>query len=525
MPELSDLAVVGAAAQMSDGPPGGHAQTPPPPSPVGIRRPGSRLRSRHLAVVASLRDQRSPPLIGDGPGCGCCADEDAQEPQQLQESQALREKQIVPVAAVAPFGSPRKDAADDGTQARRDYAAEVLRAVRERKEFSAAKTRRVSAERELRAHRARVSALAGLKDPNLREFALKRSAPSGPLPSIPQKSGVMPRCSSVQALPTGTMVLASYHAQVPKIDFHQHCVPCDEEGLLELIAANKAWGVEAFVLLSLRLPSSNRKDVRVRNDWVLQMAESHPEVVPFVTVIEDDPKAAKMFESCLDRGAKGLKLIGWHSNYIKKYDYDLRHPALMDVFRVAATRRAPVLIHLWVGYSETKRDYLSDLEAILSELPDLPLVLAHFGLGFDPETLPGISELLGRHRNLYVDTSLYGTFCELWFSRASNQAAPLADMVRRFPRQILFGSDVFGSRRKRPAEYADALVASINFVSEQVIHCKAFKRTSYFDDKTEDKYGLVTFDPKRLRGLGIGDDPDLLDRVYRQNARDILQLA
>merc|ERR1719379_71731 len=126
---------------------------------------------------------------------------------------------------------------------------------------------------------------------------------------------------------------------------------------------------------------------------------------------------------------------------------------MMEVYRIAAARGVTVLTHLWVGYSETKRDYVNDLDAILSELPELQLVLAHFALGFDPETLPAVTELAERHRNLYFDTSLYGSFCELWFLRASNQAMPLRELVCNFPRQVLFGSDVFASRLKQPKEY------------------------------------------------------------------------
>merc|ERR1712008_163391 len=58
--------------------------------------------------------------------------------------------------------------------------------------------------------------------------------------------------------------------------------------------------------------------------------------------------------------------------------------------------------------------------------------------GFDPENLPGIIHLAQRHRNLYVDTSLYGSNCELWFTRGSNQAGPLASFVNEFPKQVLF---------------------------------------------------------------------------------------
>ena len=99
-----------------------------------------------------------------------------------------------------------------------------------------------------------------------------------------------------------------------KIDVHQHCVSEEDEGLAALLKVNAEYGIVKSVLLSLRMPNSTRRDVRRRNDWVLAMGEKYKgEVVPFVTVIEDDPRAPQMFASALNRGAKGLKLIGWHS--------------------------------------------------------------------------------------------------------------------------------------------------------------------------------------------------------------------
>jgi len=222
----------------------------------------------------------------------------------------------------------------------------------------------------------------------------------------------------------------------------------DMSGLRTLLEANRRWGVQRSVLLSLRQLKSTRQDVDFRNEWVLAMAQRYSQIVPFVTVLEDDPNAAQILEKCIAKGAKGLKLIGWHSNYIKEYDFDLRRPSLVDAFRVASRHRIPVLLHIWLGY-DAEHDYVEDIDALLEELPDLRLVLAHFGLGFNPQTLPALSMLLARHPNLYVDTSLYGTFCEMWFTRASNQALALASLVRRFPRQFLFGSDAFGGGNKQ----------------------------------------------------------------------------
>lgn len=312
-----------------------------------------------------------------------------------------------------------------------------------------------------------------------------------------------------------------------KIDFHQHCTHDDEEGLTALLECMDEWKVERGVLLCLRLIGDTRKDVKKRNDWVLTMARKYPDqIVPFCTVIEDDPKAPQMFEECLNGGAKGLKLIGWHSDYIKKHDYDLRHPSLMQIYRIAAARGVPVLAHIWIGYSDTKHDYLRDLDFILAENPSLVFVLAHFGLGFDPQSLPGLDILASKYPNLYFDTSLYGAHCELWFARASNQAEALGKFVRAYPDQILFGSDVFASRLKRSYEYTDALRGSVGLVELEELACPEFRKTEYFQNNMYDKYGKVDFDPYHLCGLQVdaSKELDLLEKIMYGNAARILGL-
>jgi len=87
---------------------------------------------------------------------------------------------------------------------------------------------------------------------------------------------------------------------------------------------------------------------------------------------------------------------------------------------------------------------------------------------------------------------------------------------------MLFGTDVFGSRRKRPSEYAEAMRASVAYLTEEVVACDEFKRTEYFDRIAADKYGLVAFDPHRLCGLQLGNEEGLLQRIFWENARDIL---
>eukprot|EP00927_Polykrikos_kofoidii_P073745 TRINITY_DN69765_c0_g1_i1.p1 TRINITY_DN69765_c0_g1~~TRINITY_DN69765_c0_g1_i1.p1 ORF type:complete len:602 (-),score=57.69 TRINITY_DN69765_c0_g1_i1:8-1750(-) len=315
--------------------------------------------------------------------------------------------------------------------------------------------------------------------------------------------------------------------ELPKIDFHQHCHHEDEVGLQDLLRVNAEWNVERSVLLALRpLIGSTREEVGRRNEWVLRVAARHPQIVPFVTIIEDDPMAPQMFSDCLDRGAMGLKLIGWHSSFIEKHDYDLRHAALMEVYRIASRRGVPILAHIYIGAGASRRDYVQDLDVILTTFPSLKFVLAHFGLGFDDFHWPLIEQMAEKHPNLYFDTSFYGGYKEVWFSRASSRSMALREFTLRFSSRILFGSDVFAdSRTSGTLEYEQALRASTRFVQAGTFACLEFQRTDYFAFVEHDAFGPVVFDPLRLRGLDLAshhDQGEVLKRCFRENAVRLL---
>lgn len=492
--------------------------TDAPEIPAGLQ---TRPRSRGLqGSKGKTRLLESFSLNQD---CVCCSVDDEAPREEASSSNVFSRTASTPTLGLLQSDEelPKEDLQRLCNRNIRRAGLQTLEKIRQQREFAIAKAQRQKAQKEVALYNARRSVLRNASDERIRKSALTSSAPA--LPDLPERPVRM--STRLELLPLPSRCPSTFADTAPKIDFHQHCTPGDEKGLQELLEAGHDWGIESGVLLSLRLPRSSRQDVRARNDWVLEMGAKYPSVLPFVTVIEDDDQAPRMFAECLERGARGLKLIGWHSNYIKTFDYDLRHAAMMQVFQIAAEKGAPVLIHLWVGYGETRRDYIEDLEKILSELPGLRLVLAHFGLGFDAENLPRLDALASRHRNLYFDTSLYGSFCELWFSRASNHASALREFIIKHPRQILFGTDVFASKLKRPSEYVNAMRASIGFIERPSVACAEFRRTSYFDKAVSDKYGPIVFDPLHLHGLGLGEVEGLLPRIFLQNAKDILDIG
>jgi hypothetical protein len=232
-----------------------------------------------------------------------------------------------------------------------------------------------------------------------------------------------------------------------------------------------------------------------------------------------------MFESAIEHGARGLKLIGWSGTFIKQYDYDLRSSVMKSVFRLAEARRVPILAHVWLGCQHVPhRDYVADLDAIMSEHPELRLILAHWGLGFSAMTLPRLSDLLSRHTNLYLDTSLYGGGRAKWLGRASEHSAALRLLVHEHPGQICFGSDVFGQRFMGAQYYEDALRTSYAMVAADEVRARPGEfpmDPQKFD--AEGGWGPTTFDARAMRGLGLGGaNPELLGKISADNAASLL---
>jgi predicted TIM-barrel fold metal-dependent hydrolase len=195
---------------------------------------------------------------------------------------------------------------------------------------------------------------------------------------------------------------------------------------------------------------------------------------------------------------------------------------MLAVYRIAADASIPILAHISLGSCETHRDYAADIDAIMTTHPNLTLVLAHFGLGFDAVTLPKMHELLAAHGNLFIDTSLYGGAREKWFGRASRRVDALRETVRAFPRQVLFGTDTYGWRGRGVEAHAAAMRASCLHLEADSLTIPELRRSAaYFDAKAVDEYGPRCFD-EVWKGLLLRKEPAVLRMVLRENAVRLL---
>ena len=212
-------------------------------------------------------------------------------------------------------------------------------------------------------------------------------------------------------------IRAAFPDDIRVWDAHTH-VGVDEDGFTqspeELLAAMAAYGVERSFTFPLNDPD-RFPAYRVPNDRVLEWAAaSDGALVPFCRLdltAEPIPEA----ERCLDRGARGIKL---HPR-AQKFDFGER--GLDPVFRLAAERRVPILIHAGRGLPAIA----DDLRRLVEHHPEAQLILAHAAIA----DLQHIGRTLLDHPNVLYDTSVWSN---------TDLRALLATAS---PEQIAFASD------------------------------------------------------------------------------------
>ncbi len=202
-------------------------------------------------------------------------------------------------------------------------------------------------------------------------------------------------------------------------DAHTHIGRNDPDGFRcepeELLASLEAVGARAAVF-----PMHEPDGYPPANDRVLAVAaESDGRLVSFCRI---DPSADPVAEAsrCLDAGARGIKL------HPRAEQFTLDHPALDQLYGLAAERNVPVLVHAGRGIPALGRHAVD----ACSRRPDLKLILAHAGIC----DLAWIWHDAARLPNLYFDTA--------WWSPSDLLA--LFTLVP--PGQILMASDApYGS--------------------------------------------------------------------------------
>ena len=283
-----------------------------------------------------------------------------------------------------------------------------------------------------------------------------------------------------------------------KIDFHQHIH--DSANINEYFNAMKLFDVEKGVVLALR-DIRNGNAYKENNDFLLKLQKWHPtKIISFTTIQEEDSNSAEILkEDVVLRRSRGLKLIGWHKQYIEKYNFLLTHSNMYKLYKVCEQHGLPLLIHVRLSHNEK---YYGDLAQILSDFKNLKIILAHAGVTLD--NLTRVDHLMEENPNLYIDLSFYGGYHEYAFNQVSRNRDSLRDLILKYQDQVLWGTDVYPSRGRGYNYIRDALKSSIDLVEKETFVCPSFKKKN------------------RLRGLGLPGN--VLSKIYYKNAKDLLKL-
>ena len=230
----------------------------------------------------------------------------------------------------------------------------------------------------------------------------------------------------------------------------------------------------------------------------LQLQKDYPgRIVAYTTIEEEDENSLKVFEENFAKGSSGLKLIGWHSNYIRRYNVSLTDENMYRIYKFSEENSLPIMAHIKLS---GPKGYYEDLAKISSDFPDLKIILAHGGLELN--NLQKLDSLLEENQNLYLDLSFYGTYYSYWFGQVGENYHEFRNLIIKYPDQVLWGTDLYPSSRRGYDYMVSAIDCSIKLVEEITFTCPGFE------------------DNETLTGLNL--PPDVLKKIYYDNAVELM---
>jgi predicted TIM-barrel fold metal-dependent hydrolase len=148
----------------------------------------------------------------------------------------------------------------------------------------------------------------------------------------------------------------------------------------------------------------------VSNDYIAEVCSRYPDqALPVMTVnprYEGDTVPGEMERCVRELGARAVKLYPTYNHY-RPDDRELCWP----VYAKAMELGIPVIVHQsWTTLVDApmKYQYPAQLDDVARDFRDLTLICCHFGVPWIEEAMA----LVGKHTNVYVDTSYWATIEE-----------------------------------------------------------------------------------------------------------------
>ena len=173
-------------------------------------------------------------------------------------------------------------------------------------------------------------------------------------------------------------------------------------GAAELIAAMDTAGIDKAVLAGW--PWQPHEICVEQNSWALEVVRQYPDRLYALAAIQPSAGAAaqRELERCIAAGMIGLGELNADGQRFRLDD-----PDFLALARCAAEQRVPLLLHTNepIGHNYPGKGQLpiTNIYAFIKAVPDLKLILAHWGGGFPFYEL--MREVRKAASNVYYDSA------------------------------------------------------------------------------------------------------------------------
>ncbi len=299
--------------------------------------------------------------------------------------------------------------------------------------------------------------------------------------------------------------------QLQKISSHEHYRVCGDIGAY--FKAMEPLGIQKVVFFPTGLgPDNGGYDENMEELLRLQGLYSE-QIIAFCTVDEGDPEAPAIFEDCLEKGGRGLKLIGGHPDFYEP-ENPLDSPTMMRVYKIAEEHHVPVVIHINMRkFPELQRQF----EDILEAFPDVPFVAAHYCKDVPPFEF--CAQLLDTYSNLYTDLSMGGAL-DRYLADISMHRDDYRNFILGYENRILWGADLI---------IDDPQTKTADFIKQRTSYDLYLLETgSTYDPAMKDTFqdipkGAFALEDVQLFGLDLPEET--LRKIYWDNPRRVLGLS
>ncbi len=244
------------------------------------------------------------------------------------------------------------------------------------------------------------------------------------------------------------------------------------------------------------------------NETIVGISNKYPDV--FAALVTMDPRDEEKLEKLkkyIDAGAAGVKLYNGHGSFYDMFfNMPLDDPGMMEVYEYCEQEGIPILHHINTGR------FLTEMEHVLQEFPDLVQVVPHFMLSSG--NLSRLTRLMREYPQLYTDISFgHPDFLVAGFGRISNNHLAFREFMKNYRDRITYGTDLVVTTYKAKTR---AYIDDIHLAYMDLLEKDEFTLPASI-------YGMMSSDARKnvdqeriYRGLALDDET--LRMIYHDNA-------